>query len=264
MIILAGALLPLHARSADMILSKDDTGQLSLQIMGQIDDGDDVKFRNMLIEAIKRGEQIANVAVYSRGGRSSPAMNIGRYIRTVYLSTIGPQLLPLIRQRTCMIYTAGGRTIVSYDPRTNRGDRRCACAGECFLVWAAGTTRLGEAVQIHRIALPGDDHAGLSGKPATHAHARSQAIVDEYLREMGIPEATIRRIAGISPDKREYLTRDEREMLAYKTKPPLLEELLNTRCRQYAATSPAALACEKTVIRELYWKGARQLLSPSD
>jgi hypothetical protein len=265
LVILAGALMPLHARGAEMILSKDDIGQLWLQITGQIDDGDDVKFRNMLIDAISRGEQIANVSVYSPGGRIIPAIRIGGHIRTLHLSTVGPQLVPLLRQRTCSIYTADGRrTTISYDPRTNRGDPRCACAGECFLIWAAGSTRLGDAVQIHRIPLTRHDYAKPSGTQPTEMHASSEKVVEEYLREMGIPEATISRMSGISSDQMEYLTKDERDMLAYNTKPPLLNELLMTRCRQHAATSPAALACEKAVIGELYWKGAMQLLSPND
>jgi hypothetical protein len=261
LVVLAGVFLSSNVRGLEMVFSKDDVGQLWLQIMGRIDDGDDVKFRNMLIDAIDRDEQIANVSIYSPGGRGLPAMKIGRYIRTMRLSTVAPQLVPLLGEQICDIHTMSGRTnILKYDPRRNRGDPRCTCAGECFLIWAAGTTRLGSAVQIHRISLQGDDDAKLSGAEATDMHASGQEIIADYLREMGIPRVTIDRIFSLSPDKIEYLTQDERDVLAYKTD----QELFNARCRHHAATSPAALACERAVIRELYWEGAQRILSQSD
>jgi hypothetical protein len=71
LLILVGVLLPLTAHGSEMILSKDEVGQLWLQIIGRIGDGDDVKFKSMLIDAINRGEQIANVSIYSSGGRSN-------------------------------------------------------------------------------------------------------------------------------------------------------------------------------------------------
>jgi hypothetical protein len=45
---------------------------------------------------------------------------------------------------------------------------------------------------------------------------------------------------------------------------PSLRELFSARCRHHAASSPAALACEKAVLRELYWEGAKRLLSEND
>ena len=48
LVILAAALLSSSARGSEMFFSTDDVGQMWLQIVGRIDDGDDVKFRNML------------------------------------------------------------------------------------------------------------------------------------------------------------------------------------------------------------------------
>jgi hypothetical protein len=45
---------------------------------------------------------------------------------------------------------------------------------------------------------------------------------------------------------------------------PLLRELVGTRCGQYAPTSPAMLACEKAILRELYWEGAKELQAEND
>jgi hypothetical protein len=264
-LILAAAFLPSSTRGSEMFFSMDDVGQTWLQIVGRIEDGDDVKFKGMLVEAINRGEQIARVSIYSVGGQVSPAMNIGTYIHTMHLSTVAPQIVPLLGRHTCDIHTMSGRTtVLEYEPLRNRGDPRCVCAGECFLVWAAGAIRYGDAVQIHRITVGAAGDAKRSEAHATDTRSSSREIVEEYLREMGIPETTIGRMFNIAPDKMEHLTKDERDILANGAVLPSLRELFSARCRHHAATSPAALACEKAVLRELYWDGAKRLLSEND
>jgi hypothetical protein len=261
LVIFAGALLPLNARGSDMIVFRDDVGQLWLQIMGRIDEGDDIKLKDTLIGAIHRGEQIENVLLYSSGGRLSPAMKIGRYIRTMRLTTVVPQLVPLVQRQICHIHDVTGRTaMVDYDAREHRGDARCTCAGACFLIWAAGATRQGDAVRIHRLSAHGDEDAGTPAAVETS----SQRDVEDYLRDMGIPGATIDRMSGIGADRIEYLNRDEGAALTSKTALPLLQELFAARCHDHAASSPAALACERAVVRELYWQGADRLLRQPD
>lgn len=261
--ILIGALFPLNGHGMEMTLSEDDVGQLWLQLMGRIEDNDDVKFKKMLVAAINRGDQVTNVSVYSPGGQVIPAIKIGRYIRTMHLTTVAPQLVPLVGQHMCNIHTVSGRTIIYYDPGRNRGDPRCACAGECFLIWAAGTIRVGAAVQVHRVTLQGYDDATSAGAPPD-VDASGQAVVEEYLREMGIQDVTIERMFSISPEKREHLNKDERDMLTGKDGLPWLKEMLSARCRHHAAGSPAAFGCKTDVIRELYWTGAKQMLSEKE
>ena len=122
LLVLAGVVAPLQAYGSEMIVSKDGVGQIWLQIVGTIDGGDDVKFKRMLVDAISRGEQIVNVSVYSPGGRAVAAMNIGKYIRTLHLTTVAPLLVPLVRHQTCQVRSiSGSATLLDYDPRTNRG-----------------------------------------------------------------------------------------------------------------------------------------------
>jgi hypothetical protein len=54
LVIFAGVLLPLNVRGAEMSLAKDEVGQLWIQIIGRIDEGDDLKFRGILVDEIKR------------------------------------------------------------------------------------------------------------------------------------------------------------------------------------------------------------------
>jgi hypothetical protein len=180
LLILASALLPAIARASEMFFSTDDVGQTWLQIVGRIDDGDDAKFKNMLVGAINRREQIERVSIYSPGGRVGPAMRIGRYIRTLHLSTVAPQLVPLLGRQTCDVHTMSGRTtVLEYEPLRNRGDPRCMCAGECFLIWAAGSVRYGDGVQIRRITARAEDEGKRADPPATHLPS-SHKIIEEY------------------------------------------------------------------------------------
>jgi hypothetical protein len=189
-------------------------------------------------------------------------MKIGRYIRTLRLTTIAPEALPLLRLRICRIYLPNGRPmVIDYNPLNGRGDPRCTCAGECFLVWAAGTARIWSDVELRRMSLQPD---APSDAPAASADASGQAMIADYLHEMGIPDGTIARISAIGADRSEYLTVDERNLLETKTDLPRPDEPFRSRCRDRTPTSPAALACEKAVSRELYWEGAVRLLNQSE
>ena len=263
LIIFVGMLLPLNAGGAEMTLAKDEVGQLWLQIIGRIDEGDDLKFKALLVDVIDRGEQITDVATFSQGGRTLPAMKIGKYIRTMHLRTVAPYLVPVVRRHICYVSAMNGpTTMLEFDPVNNRGDARCTCAAECFLIWAAGLRRSAGAVQLHRLTLRGEEDTSSSIK--TKKYTSIGTTLDAYLHEMGVPDATIMRMYSASADKSSYLTKEELNTLTSISGVPWLKELLSARCRHYVASSPAALECENAVIRELYWNGARELLSQSE
>jgi hypothetical protein len=254
------ALLPLNARGAEITLAKDDVGQLWIQIVGRIDEGDDLRFKGILVDAINRREQITDVATFSQGGLTLPAINIGKYIRTMHLRTVAPSLVPVIRRHICYLSTMNGQTtMLEFDPVSNRGDARCTCAAECFLIWAAGSRRSGAAVQLHRLPWDREVHANSSSEPEMDASI--ETVLDAYLREMGVPVATIMRMSGISAANLAYLTKDELGTLTSMAGIPWLQELFAAHCSHYAVRSPAELKCENSVIRELYWNGARELLN---
>ena len=57
----------------------------------------------------------------------------------MHLRTVAPYLVPVVRRHICYVSAMTGPTIMlEFDPVNNRGDTRCTCAAECFLVWAAG------------------------------------------------------------------------------------------------------------------------------
>jgi hypothetical protein len=244
------ALVPSSVRAADMFRGKDDVGEIWLQIVGRIEDGDEVKFRALLMEAINRGEQVSRVSIYSSGGQLAPAIKIGRYIRSLYLSTVAPQLVPLYWRHYCIYRRSGRATLLEFDPRKNQGDPRCVCIGECFLIWVSGVTRHGEATQIRRMTVDrqGEGTAG-------------DGIVESYLREMGVTDAAISRILEIDRGKVEYLGKEASDALTKGIALPWLRELFDAGCGQHAPTSPNRMSCEMAIHSELYWNGARRLLT---
>jgi hypothetical protein len=263
LIILAVALFPLNASCAEMTLAKDEVGQLWVQIIGRIDEGDDLKFKLLLVDAINRGEQITDVATFSQGGLTLPAIKIGRYIHTMHLRTVAPYLVPVVRRHICYISaTTGPTTMLEFDPVNNRGDARCTCAAECFLIWVAGLRRSAGAVQLHQLGLQGEEDTKSSSN--TKKHTGTEKMIDAYLNEMGVPDAITMKMYSIRADELAYLTKEELNTLTNISSVPWLKKLLSARCGHYVASSPAALECENAVIRELYWNGARELLSKKE
>ena len=48
------------------------SGSYGFKSSGRIDDGDDIRFKTMLVDAIHRQQQIINVSVYSPGAGCCP------------------------------------------------------------------------------------------------------------------------------------------------------------------------------------------------
>jgi hypothetical protein len=263
LVIFAAALLPLNAHGAEMTLAKDEVGQLWIQIIGRIDDADDLKFKSILVDAIHRGEQITDVATFSQGGLTLPAINIGKYIRMMHLRTVAPSLVPVVRRHICYVSAMNGpTTMLEFDPVSKRGDERCTCAAECFLMWAAGSRRSGTAVQLHRLPWHGEGRT--ESLIETEMHTNIVEVIDAYLREMGVPVVTIARISSIGANELAYLTKDELSILTSMASLPWLKELFSARCSHHAATSPAELKCENQVFQELYWNGVGEVLSQKE
>ena len=260
---LAGALPAQNAHALDMSVSQDDVGQLWLQMTGRVEYGDEVRFKALLIDALGRGQHIENVATYSSGGQVSPALKIGSYIRTLHMTTVAPDLVPVLGRHLCRMHDEAGRGIATYDPRTRQGDARCTCSGECLLIWVAGLVRVGNAGQIRRLVVPKGDDVTARDVSAAEMQADSRHAVEAYLRAAGASETTISRMFELSPDKLEYLSKEERAALDVSSL-QRLHEAIGARCRDHAPTSPAALGCEKGIVRELYWRGAEQLLSEAE
>ena len=61
------------------------------------------------------------------------------------------------------------------------------CSSSCFLLYAAGVSRRGSVLGLHRPSLPADEYFSLGLDGAVAAHRVIREAVAGYLEEMGVP-----------------------------------------------------------------------------
>jgi hypothetical protein len=251
------------ASAADFLLrgSPGQDDRNFILIFGKIAPGDDQKFKAVLSEALQKRTFVDTVVIYSPGGAVGPALQIGRYIRTLRTQTYGPYVTEpyFIGTQFCPVYSKNPREyfVMEYNWKTKRGDGRCICASACFLIWAGGiwgvgnTGTLNEKILIHRIAFDATEYAGLSEAEAKTRYEAAQRSVEVYLKEMGVPDFTIQRMFTIPSGRTEHLTKEEQSVL--KQTPAFLGELVAARCGDSAK-------CFEQTRRQRFFEGAQKIL----
>jgi len=225
------------------------TKPCGLFILGDIEPGDDLSFHDAVITSIRFSGithcgSFTHVYVYSRGGDVRTAMKIGKQIRELKVATEGPDTRTIIGNRTeraakCQL----GIAKVAYDFSTNQGDSRCICASACFMIWAAGVQREGDAILIHRPYFDPTEYKNLSAPQAEVAY---QELVDEsqhYLVAMGVSSSIITHMFSVDSGHAEFLTDDELKSMAML---PYFAELLNAKC------GPTSTAQDEAYIHQCY------------
>jgi hypothetical protein len=99
-----------------------------------------------------------------------------------------------------------GKQSVKFDPRTNTGDRRCECASACFFIWAAGATREGDVVGVHRPAFDPKEFSSLTPESARERYNAILSQSQSFLLKVGIPTAVIERTFAVSSAELSYLS----------------------------------------------------------
>ncbi|HYH22207.1 MAG TPA: hypothetical protein VD995_26660 [Azospirillum sp.] len=115
----------------------------------------------------RSGPYAAQLLTAATGGNTTDALRIGQLVRERMLATMAP------------LYRPDRATGVL--PGACTPGQECACAGACFLVWAAGIERHGDHVLLHQ--LPG------GADPTVRAH----------LADMEVPPAYADTIAALGP-----------------------------------------------------------------
>ena len=205
----------------------------TIYIIGPIEIGDERKFTAAVKGAIQRASHIGYVSLASRGGRIEPALDIGRQIRALGISTYAPVHdptnpdmnicgSPIVRDGHVVEYRS-----ISFHRRTGRGDQNCVCHSACALIWSAGVGRDGDSVGFHRPYFDPSEYAGLSVSDARRQYNNMVQEVREYLSEMGVDNNIIAKMMAASSENIAMLTSGERSILASE---PYLEELKLARC----------------------------------
>jgi hypothetical protein len=184
-------------------------GSCTVTIDGQIEFRDEIKFYGVFLEASeKRSCAVLNVTLASTGGNLDAAMKIGRQIRALHATT-------------CAAWAHGSgenRTCISFAPYQMKREN-CICASACFFVWAAGSSREGEHVYLHRPYFDPKIYRDFPEDRAT-AYGDLARSARAYLTDMDVPTTVINRMFAIKSTDASRLT--EEKLSSCWKRPPTL------------------------------------------
>lgn len=166
-----------NAATIELARRADGTSAAGVIIEGEITRGDARK----LLEIYKYYGNVAAEKVYLRslGGDVEEAMELGRLIRRLRLSTEVP------------IQFEGKEPLTLVHPANHDN---FACASACFLAFAGGIERSGNALALHRPYLSKETAANISD--AIHETAQKQVIAEvrNYLQQMEVDRFFIEKM----------------------------------------------------------------------
>jgi hypothetical protein len=167
-------------------------------------------------------------------------MNIGRQVSALQIATSAPEAIARSKSHTrddtldppavvdgARYCELGRKERISFNPTTGDGDPRCQCASACFFIWAAGRTRLGSALQIHRPYFDKEKYAALPPDEARNAYEKLSVTARKFLDEVGVPNQVVTRMFSVSSDQATYLTPAELSLMRHS---PYFQELMSSKC----------------------------------
>ena len=166
LLVLVGLFLAAAAEAADIRLARSLSGAPlpGITIEGAIAPGDYQK----LVALALSSKGAHTVWLASAGGNLSEALRMGRFIRSLGLSVSVP--------------FSKDEPLVALKNRANN-----TCSSSCFLLYAAGVSRQGSVLGLHRPSLPADEYFALGLDGAVAAFRVICDAVTAYLEEMGVP-----------------------------------------------------------------------------
>jgi hypothetical protein len=166
LILLVLGLFAADLEAADIRVARSPSGAPlpGISIEGAIAAGDYQK----LVDVALANKDAHTVWLASRGGNLAEALRMGRLIRRLELAVWVP-------------FSTAEPLVSLKDPANN------TCSSSCFLLYAAGVSRHGSVLGLHRPSLPADEYFSLGLDGAAAAHRVIADAVARYLDEMGVP-----------------------------------------------------------------------------
>lgn len=271
------------SRALDMNVALDSSEKLAyVNMWGEVQAGDDAKFKQIVTPYLRSGYLIWQVNVFSIGGHVPAAMGIGDQIRTLQTRTVTAYKEAVIHNNQRV---GTGRTSCSFSEQRNAGassfvtikpvmgHRWCTCESACFLIWASGAVRQGGHVGIHRFYWKGPGFGNLSVEQARRQYEESQTEFVAYLKKLAVPQTIVDRLFATDSHSMYYLTWPEHQLIQST---PYLEEMTYSRCGK-SKTQPMSrennwtrtedanhIDCYRTVLKELMRDGSHKYLAGGD
>ncbi len=212
-------------------------------IEGPIEPGDYDKFE----AAVRRaGPSYGHVVLMSQGGDVVEAMKIGLLIRKLRFETETPELFSSPGVPTvsigCRLAKKGKRSqakpgvSIQFRPQISRNPN-CRCFSACFLIHAAGVTRRGSYLGIHRPYIQPERLKSLPDTNAEKDMKTAENVVRNYLINMDIPRDIINIMMEKSSKNIHILTESQSKRVRGSV--PFLEELKIARCKEISPDEEA-------------------------
>jgi hypothetical protein len=186
-------------------------------IKGEISLGDSKKFADFIG---LHQPFVERVLLWSAGGSISEALSIGRLVRKAMLETKAPHETYLPPSGNGALEGFAGHLKICRD-------QTCHCAATCFLIWAAGIKRSGNAIGLQRPSIHSAEFADLSPDRALGLYRLLIKDVGEYLTRMEVPRQFIASIIDTSSTGIRWLDFDEGQSMQDV---PSISEWLNAAC----------------------------------
>jgi hypothetical protein len=202
---------------------------LQILIKGEIVADDSAKFAQLLRS---NHPFVHSVILWSSGGSVEAAMEIGRMIRKDLLETTAPIDVKDIPDGAGFLSNPKCALCVPSelpDPSMQylcEGEA-CHCASACFLIWAAGVSRSGNALGLHRPSIRSTSFGDLPPQRASRLYRLLLGEIDDYLAEMEIPRRYIEIMTDTSSNEMRWLNLAEGQSL---TEVPSVVEWLAATC----------------------------------
>ncbi len=166
LLVLLGLFLVADVEAADIRLARSLSGVPlpGITIEGAIAPGDYQK----LVALALSSKGAHTVWLASPGGNLAEALRMGRFIRSLGFAVSAP--------------FSKDEPLVTLKNRANN-----TCSSSCFLLYAAGVSRQGTVLGLHRPSLPADEYFSLGLDGAVDASRVIREAVTAYLEEMGVP-----------------------------------------------------------------------------
>lgn len=163
---------------------------------------------------------VERVLLWSPGGLVSEALSIGRLVRKAMLETKAPRETYLPPSGNGTLEGFAGHLMICQG-------KTCHCASACFLIWAAGIKRSGNAIGLHRPSIHSAESADLSPDRAAGLYRLLLKDIDEYLTGMEVPRRFTEAMIDTSSPGIRWLGFDEGKSMEDV---PSISEWLNAAC----------------------------------
>ena len=205
--------------AAEIRIDPSRKAALGIVLEGKIEPGDFDKLRTFIFD----GEGALEIYLASPGGDLAEAMKIGRLVRELKLGTVAPDKLSgELREKL----------VARHNLRDSKANYMCASA--CFFVLVAGIHRQSDFLHepilgIHKPYLSKAELRALSSDKAIAVADQTRAIVESYLREMGVPAKYADQMFSVPKDEVRWISSNEFET-DFAGFIPELRDWVDARC----------------------------------